>query len=53
MSAPIDIPINAVALFRLPLSVPQITAMCDAFPIGHLISQIGEWIVITRKEERP
>jgi len=52
MSAPIEIPANAVALFRLPLSIPQITAVCDAYPVGHLISQMGEWIVITRKEEK-
>lgn len=52
MSTPIEMPSNAVALFRLPLSIPQITALCDAFPVGHVISQIGEWIVITRKEEK-
>lgn len=50
MNATHEIPNDAVALFRLPLSVPQVTAICECYKIGHLISQVGEWIVVSRKE---
>ena len=53
MSAPIEIPSNVVAMFRLPLSVKQLSAICDLYaPSGKLIEQHGEWVmVLTTKKE--
>lgn len=50
MNAPLEIPSNAVALFRLPLSLKQMTAICDIYGKDHFIRQIDVWLVVTKKE---
>ena len=52
MNTPTDISDNVVAMFRLPLSVQQLTAICDLYgSAGKLIEQHGEWVMVITKKE--
>ena len=46
-------PPNTVALFKLPLPIQRMTALCEMFRTGgYEIGQLHEWIVVTQ-EGRP
>lgn len=53
MSTPTNIDDNVVAMFRLPLSVKQLSAICDLYgTAGKVIKQSGDWVmVITTTKE--
>lgn len=43
-------PPNTVALFKLPLPIPRMTALCEMFRTGgYEIGQLHEWIVVTQE----
>ena len=52
MSAPFTIPADAVALFRLPLSLIRLSEICAMYADqGADISQIGDWVVVLKRKE--
>ena len=53
MNTPTNIEDNVVAMFRLPLSVKQLSTICDLYaPSGKVIEQRGDWVmVITETKE--
>jgi hypothetical protein len=51
LKIPADCPESTIALIRLPVPVPQISALCKAFPGKDVVMhQSGEWIVISRRK---
>lgn len=51
---PTDLPASVLALFKLPVPVTQISALCQMFPGKDMvIHQSGDWIVISRKGAQP
>jgi hypothetical protein len=51
MSAPVYLPSDAVALFRMPVSIRQMTEICEIYRHGHEVSQVGDWLVVTKTRE--
>jgi hypothetical protein len=53
MSTTNEIPSDAVAMFRLPLTVRRMTEICEIYRHGHRVSQLGDWLVVTTREVAP
>ena len=51
MSTTNEIPSDAVALFRLPVGIRQMTEICEIYRHGHEVSQVGDWLVVTKTRE--
>lgn len=51
---PDNLPESTVALFKLPVPVDQISALCRMFPGKDMvIHQSGDWIVISKEGGEP
>jgi hypothetical protein len=47
-------PASTVALFKLPIPLRKMTALCEMFREGgYEISQMHEWIVVLKEGGRP